>query len=321
MGATDLGRLERVSLRMVWASESEHFTPWLGQEENLRLLGETIGLELELDDQEKDVGPFRADLLCKNTLDDTWVLIENQLERTDHGHLGQLLTYAAGLEAVTIIWVAERFTDEHRAALDWLNEKTDDGVNFFGLEVELWRIGDSPIAPKFNIVSKPNDWTKRVQNAAIKGGELSSHKQTQLRFWTAFKEYMDANSKIRCQKPAPHHWLNSGIGRSGFHLDSVASYWDSTTNAKGSEIRVDLVITGPQAKEHFAALESERPAIEQELGEKVHWHNPENAQMCRIYVRESADWLDESQWPGQHEWLRKQLELFTKVFKPRIKKV
>ena len=223
MKEQSLGRLKRVSLREVWASESEHFTPWLGQEENLKLLGDTIGLELELEDQEKDVGPFRADLLCKSTLDDSWVLIENQLERTDHGHLGQLLTYAAGLEAVTIIWVAERFTDEHRAALDWLNEKTDDGVNFFGLEVELWRIGDSPIAPKFNIVSKPNDWTKRVQSAATKGGELSSLKQTQLKFWIAFKEYMDANSKIRCQKPAPHHWLSSSLGRSGFHLDSVAS--------------------------------------------------------------------------------------------------
>ena len=85
------------------------------------------------------------------------MLIDNQFERTDHGHLGQPLTYAAGLEAVTIIWVAERFPDEHRAALDWLNEKTDDGVNFFGLDVELWRIGDSPFAPKFNFVSKPND--------------------------------------------------------------------------------------------------------------------------------------------------------------------
>ncbi len=318
MASSDLGRLERVSLRRVWASESEHFTPWLGQEENLKLLGDAIGLELELEDQEKDVGPFRADLLCKSTLDDSWVLIENQLERTDHGHLGQLLTYAAGLEAVTIIWVAERFTDEHRAALDWLNEKTEDGVNFFGLEVELWRIGDSPIAPKFNIVSKPNDWTKRVQNAATKGGELSSLKQTQLKFWIAFKEYMDANSKIRCQKPAPHHWLNSSIGRSGFHLSSIASYWDSSANTKGSEIRVELALNGPHPKEAFARLEADKEAIEAEIGEPVGWHNPENARSCRIYVREAADWLDESQWPTQHQWLRERLQLFTKVFQKRI---
>jgi hypothetical protein len=152
MAAPDLGRLQRLPLREVWKSESGDFTPWLAQEENLRLLGETIGLDLELESRERDVGPFRADLLCKNTVDDSWVLIENQVERTDHTHLGQILTYAAGLEAVTVVWVAERFTEEHRAALDWLNENILEKFAFFGLEVELWRIGDSPTAPKFNVI-------------------------------------------------------------------------------------------------------------------------------------------------------------------------
>ena len=154
MGTKTLGRLQKVELREAWTTESGDFTPWLAKEENLSLLGETIGIELELESQEKDVGPFRADILCKDTATDNWVLIENQLERTDHTHLGQLLTYAAGLNAVTIVWIAERFTAEHRAALDWLNEKTDEKINFFGLEIELWQIGDSPIAPKFNIISQ-----------------------------------------------------------------------------------------------------------------------------------------------------------------------
>ena len=135
-------------------------------------LGETSGIELERETQEKDVGPFRADICCKDTATDNWVLIENQLERTDHTHLGQLLTYAAGLNAVTIVWIAERFTAEHRAALDWLNEKTDEKINFFGLEIELWQIGDSPIAPKFNIISQPNDWFRAVQKAAAGDGEI-----------------------------------------------------------------------------------------------------------------------------------------------------
>ena len=126
-----LGRLERVELRRIWSSESSDFTPWLAREDNLRLLGETVGIELELEAQEKTVGPFRADILCKDTATDSWVLIENQLERTDHSHLGQLLTYAAGLSAVTVVWVAERFTEEHRAALDWLNERTAERINFF----------------------------------------------------------------------------------------------------------------------------------------------------------------------------------------------
>ena len=179
MGVPVLGRLEKVELRTAWSSESGDFTPWLAMDENLELLGDTIGLDLELEAQEKSVGPFRADILCKETTTGNWVLIENQLERTDHTHLGQLLTYAAGLEAVNIVWVAERFTEEHRATLDWLNEITDDRFNFFGLEVELWRIGGSNMAPKFNVVSKPNDWTKTISGAAahFQSAELNERKQ------------------------------------------------------------------------------------------------------------------------------------------------
>lgn len=144
-----LGRLERVNPRLYWGSEAAEFTPWLADEENIALLGETIGLELEVEAQEKGVGPFRADILCKDTLTGHYVLIENQLERTDHLHLGQLMTYAAGLDAATVVWVARQVTDEHRAALDWLNRITARDFNFFGLEVELWRIGDSPLAPNY----------------------------------------------------------------------------------------------------------------------------------------------------------------------------
>src|SRR5688572_3350887 len=158
--------MQPVPLREAWESESGDFTPWLAQEENIEQLSEALGLELEVEAQEKDVGPFRADILCKNTVDGTWVLIENQLERTNHGHLGQLLTYAAGLEAVTIVWISQRFTEEHRATLDWLNQITDERFNFFGVEVELFRIGTSPLAPNFKVVSKPNDWSKTVTDAA-----------------------------------------------------------------------------------------------------------------------------------------------------------
>ena len=182
---TQLGRLERVELRTAWSSESSDFTPWLAQEDNLRLLGEAIDIELELESQEKEVGPFRADILCKEMVTGHWVLVENQLERTDHTHLGQLITYAAGLKAATIVWVAFKFTEEHRAALDWLNEITGSGFNFFGLEIELWRIGESPPAPKFNIVSKPNDWTKPKAE-----GGLTDGKSLQLEFWGQFGEYL-----------------------------------------------------------------------------------------------------------------------------------
>ncbi len=119
MTTNDLGRLERVELREIWLSEASDFTPWLARKENVDILGETLGIDLELEAQERSVGPFRADILCKDIRTDGWVLIENQLERTDHNHLGQLLTYASGLEAVTIVWIAACFTEEHRSTLDW----------------------------------------------------------------------------------------------------------------------------------------------------------------------------------------------------------
>ena len=172
--APHLARLERVDLRHAWKGEATDFTPWLATPENITLLGESISLELEVDSQEKDVGPYRADILCRDTVTNQYVLVENQLEKTDHTHLGQLLTYAAGLDAVTIVWVARQFTDEHRAALDWLNDSTGAKLNFFGLEIELWKIGDSPMAPKFNVVSSPNDWSAAVQEqaAAAQSGTL-----------------------------------------------------------------------------------------------------------------------------------------------------
>jgi len=122
-------------------------------------------MELELEATEKEVGPFRADILCKDVAEDSLVLIENQLERTDHRHLGQLLTYAAGLEAVTIVWVAAGFEEQHRAAMAWLNQITERNFRFFALEVELWRIGTSAPAPKFNIVAQPNNWSRAVGRA------------------------------------------------------------------------------------------------------------------------------------------------------------
>jgi hypothetical protein len=316
MAAPNLGRLQRVPLREVWKSESGDFTPWLAREENLRLLGETIGLDLELESRERDVGPFRADLLCKNTVDDSWVLIENQIERTDHTHLGQILTYAAGLEAVTVAWVAEHFTDEHRAALDWLNEITLDKFTFFGLEVELWRIGDSPAAPKFNVVSKPNDWVKEVSSSA-RSGELSDRKQLQLRYWTAFRAFLETRSSIPCQKPGPHHWMSHAIGRSGAHISSIASFW--TADGKVSENRVELVIDGTAAKAWFAELERAKVEIEKELGFPVIWYDPQDAKVCTISVRTPADIRDDAHWPEQFEWLHHHLELFTRVFTPRVK--
>ena len=231
-----------------------------------------------------------------------------------------MLTYAAGLNAVTIVWIAERFTEEHRATLDWLNEQTDAKINLFGLEIELWRIGESPIAPKFNVISQPNDWARTVQQAATGSGEISEHRQFQLRFWTAFKQHMETKgSTVRCQKPSPQHWTNHAIGRSGVHLNSIVSLWNSETGAKSPEIRAELYLDGPNAKREFAALEEKKDSIEEALGFPLTWRNPEDKAMCRLYTRLDADFLDEAQWPQHFEWLRQRLETMRKVFGPLVK--
>ena len=315
-----LGRLHRVEIRSVFLNEAVHFTPWLSREDNLRLLAETVGMELELEEREKSVGPFSADIVCRDVATNKRVLIENQLERTDHTHLGQLITYAAGLKAVTVIWIAHPFTDQHRAALDWLNEITGEGLDFFGLEVELWRIGESSPAPKFNIVSKPNDWTKRAVTSAGSSRELTENRKLQVAYWTAFRAFLEnRNSPIRPTKPLPQNWMNLAIGRSGFKLSAVASLYDSVNESWDShELRAELVIEAKEAESYYLLLEQEREVIEEEFGQALSWYNPETARVCRIFIRRAADLTKQEEWPRQHQWLAEHLERLYRVFHDRI---
>ena len=314
-----LGRLTRVDLRDIWATEASDFTPWLAREENLEVLSETLGMELELEAQEKAVGPFRADILCKDIGSDAWVLIENQLERTDHSHLGQLLTYASGLEAVTIIWIAARFNEEHRSTLDWLNKITDEEFRFFGLEVELWRIGDSPAAPKFNVVSKPNDWSRSVAQAAraIDEAELSETRLVQRAYWEAFNTVLDkaAGPVSGNRRPQARAWMGYPIGRSRFSLSAVVDIGKRL-------IRSELYIGGGSAKAFFHLLHEQRGAIEQDLGYPLEWQELPNRQDSRIaaYLND-ADPKDEQDWPLQHEWLATRLNDLHRVFARRIREL
>lgn len=320
MPKLNLGALEPVALEAVWPHEAFDFTPWLAQPENIRILGQTLGMDLEVDDQEVAVGPFAADIVCKNAADSSWVLIENQIKKTDHTHLGQILTYAAGLNAKTMVWVAAKFTDEHRAALDWLNENTGESISFFGLEIELWRIGDSMPAPKFNVVSKPNDWSKAVKVQTGGGeGDVSAHKNLQFEFWTAFKTYLETNTKLRSQKPAYQHWHVVTIGKAGFHLSAITSAWNSVTNDATPEVRVDLNINSVLAKEQFAALEKLKDEIQSGIDLPLVWHNPENARACRIYVRRDGNFSDRASWSTLFAWLSNYLTRFSDVFGPIVK--
>ena len=311
MGKQSLGRMESVKLRDIWASEAADFTPWLAQPENLRVLEETLGLELEVEAEEKGVGPFRADILCKDLSTNTWVLIENQPERTDHIHLGQLLTYAAGLQAATIIWVAEQFTDEHRAALDWLNEITDERFCFLGLEVEVWRIGDSVAAPKFNVVCKPNDWARSFERAR----SLSELQVTQKKYWEAFHRVLNTlkGDVSGNRKPRAENWMSYSVGRTGFSL--LVS-----RNNQRRLLRASVYLSENDARAFFALLRRDKDAIEQELDQRFEWR--EMRKQCEIasYL-EDVDPDEESDWPRQHEWLAKRINEMHRTFAPRIKRL
>lgn len=310
-----LGRLERVTMiRDYWAGEAQHFTPWLASPDNIPLVGEAIGIELEVVQAEANVGPFRADILCKDTLNGHYVLIENQLERTDHIHLGQLLTYAAGLDAVTIVWVATSFTDEHRAALDWLNRMTVESTNFFGLEIELWRIGDSRVAPKFNVVSKPNDWTETVaQQATIRpSGELSEMQQLHLQFWTQFRTFMeDRGSTVRIKKPSKDYWTTIALGRSEFQLVAANGMRDGYS-------QVYLSLLGPNAKAHFRALwERYGEFLNQTLG-PLDWRELPAYKESQVVLRRTSRPVDPSAWPELNKWFAEQIGRWVEVLRPIV---
>lgn len=313
MTTIPLGTLQRVPLREVWSSESAAFTPWLAEEDNLRILGDTLGLVLALEATEQQVGTFRADIVAKDTADGSFVLIENQLERTDHSHLGQLLTYAAGLSTVTIVWIAERFTDEHRAALDWLNENTDRNISLFGLEIELWRIEDSRPAPKFNVVSKPNNWVKNVTSARS-DGSLSETKQLQLEFWTEFKEYLTANqSFLKPFTPAPQNWAYFSLGRTYFYLSAI-------TNMKSRHVAVEMVINVEGGKGYFHALLQARAEIEASVGLGLTWREEPDKTLSAVSLyNRTIDPSDRSQWDAAFGWLKAYVEKFHQAFAPRVK--
>ena len=210
---TKLSKLERVPLREAWEREDSNFTKWLAKEENLDLLGEAIGIDLELLEVESAVGSYRADIYARAS-DGRFVVIENQLEKSNHDHLGKVITYASGKDAHVAVWIVSQADEKHSQAVEWLNAHTDEDIGFFLIEMELWRIGDSDPAPKFNVVERPNDWGK-----VMKGyDDLSPAAQVQLDYWQAFHDRATADEAfmrvLRPQKPLAQNWTTLSIGTS-----------------------------------------------------------------------------------------------------------
>jgi hypothetical protein len=310
-----LSKLERVSVRKAWAHEAGEFTPWLAEADNLNLLADFLGLaELELVGTEHPVGDFKVDILCSD--DAGKVIIENQLERTNHAHLGQILTYAAGVGARKVIWVAESFRTEHVAALDFLNQHTTDELNFFGIEIELWRIGDSPLAPSFNVVVKPNDWAKAGQQSAKAAANMTPTKQLQLRFWSEWVTWLqNKGSLVKPQKPQAQHWTNIALGRAGIHLAA-------TVNSREHRIGMEVYIDHQNSKSMFKQLITQKATIENALQTTLQWNELPDGHACRILkVRSDSPLEGEAQWATYFAWLEDAAQSMSNVFRPLVKEL
>ncbi len=310
---TLLGKLERIPRRKAWAYESSEFTPWLAQADNLTLLAETLGLnELELVGMEHAVGDFKVDILC--TDNGGKVIIENQLEKTNHTHLGQILTYAAGVGARKVIWLAKSFRTEHVAALEFLNQHTTDELDFFAVEIELWRIGDSPMAPSFTVVVKPNDWAKTGQQNAKAAAITTPTKQRQFKFWSGWQAWLQAKSSaLRPQKPSPQHWTNLALGRSGIHLAA-------TVNSRENRVGMEVYIDHANSKAMFKQLQAQQAHIARVLGAELEWMELPEGHACRILqMRADSPLDDESQWPAYFAWLEHAGLRMSDVFRPLVR--
>lgn len=312
-----LGRIESIDLRTAWPDEAKNFTPWLADEENLALLGSILGLQLELEAVEKQVGPFSADILAKECAGGRWVLIENQIEMTDHGHLGQILTYAAGLDVAVIVWIARSFREQHRAAIDYLNRITDEDHLFFGVQVELLKIGESAFAPSFTVVAKPNNWSKQSAAAKFAADDALSPTQSLYReFWTGLiNTAKDAYPSLAGRKPYKGGWQTAeriGSGP-GFSVDANASFTGS------NQLRVEAYVSGSAAPIAFQSLYARKAEIQEAFGAELSWellqgHEKRIAFYMPGVQRKEA----KTDWPSQHAWLLQHWKRLSDSIRPII---
>ena len=287
-----LGKIKRIhDLRMIWPHEANSFTKWLAKEENLSKLGEDIGIDLVLEERESSVGNFSVDIFANEESTGRKVIIENQLEDTDHDHLGKLITYASGKGAEVIVWVVKRARDEHRQAIEWLNQHTETSLGFFLVEIELWQIDDSAIAPKFNVIERPNDWAKQMKNS----DNLSDRKQMLLKFWNGFNDYIAKSDVFKndftIRKAQPDHWYDLSVGNSSYHICMTIS---------AQKKRLSCGVYIPDNKELFHTFEDNKDIFQKEFGEDGDWK--EAAKATRIVIYKGFDLYNETKWKEAYAW-------------------
>ena len=303
----NLSRLIEIKdLRKVWPNEAYDFTPWLSQDENISLLADAIGLDISVDETESSVGDFNVDIFASETGTDRKIIIENQLENTDHDHLGKLITYASGKSADVIIWVVKHAREEHKAAIEWLNNHTDDKIGFFLCEIKLYKIGDSEPAVKFEVIEKPNDWTKEMK----KNESANETQQLRYDYWVAFQDYAFQNTEFtknfNRRKPSMRHWMNFSIGSSNCYM-SVSQI------QMRDELVVELYVS--EDKELFHSLFQNKNDIESDAGLKFEWRELPDRKASRILIEKKVSLGDKKQWNEQFDWLIAVMIKMKKAFK------
>ena len=303
----ELSRLEEVDLNDIWETEPQHFTPWLAEEHNLNLLGDTLGLVLELHAVEYPSGEFRADIICNND-DGTVVLIENQLGDTDHKHLGQILTYSANLDANTVVWIAKKFRDEHKEALDRLNKITDDEYSYFGVEINVWKIDNSKPAPMFEVVSKPNDSSPKFTQNRLNDWKTN--------FWYHLNEHF-SEKKLRynIRSPRSTNSIQFGLGNSNEYSMRVR------ISQQLKRISIHIALTGEDANSYYNLLIKEKDEIEAKIGGELEWRTSGRASYVLALNKEETDPRNVEDWNAQHDWITSKLVTFDNVFRERLEKI
>lgn len=293
-----LGRLEPVKPRDVWPHEALDFTPWLLA--NVDVLSDLLGMDLVLEAAEHPVGNFSLDLIGRDESTGERVIVENQLELSDHTHLGQIITYAAGTDPTTIVWITTGFRPEHRAAIDWLNERTDESTRIFGVVINVVRIGDSAIAPNFELVARPNDWETAIRHSA----KVSPAEAEKAAFYTAYWEQFLISARATGAT-----WVPRGItSRSGW-MDTRTSVRNANLTMYFQKRGLSLQVyfgssDGEMNMARYRALESHASQVVDLLGSDVEWDPMPGRKATRLTVWSPfTDMPDESQWPAVNDWL------------------
>ena len=302
-----LGVLKEIKdLRKIWPHEALDFTPWLAEEENMALLADALGIEITVDETEAGVGDFHVDIYASETGTERKIIIENQLEDTNHDHLGKLITYASGKGANIIIWVVKRAREEHRSAIEWLNNHTDENVAFFLVETKLYQIGSSDIAVKFEVVEKPNDWVKEVKAQS----KTSPTQQARYDYWVAFSEYAFEKAifskAFNKRKPSVDHWMSFSVGVSKCEINVCQI-------RKYNHLLVEWYIH--EDKEMYRMFETHKEEIEQEMGITLEWNELPDKKASRIIAVLDADMDNKEDWKRQFDWAIEVALKMKKAFK------